>query len=77
MMHLFQTESNDFKTVKNAANGKWREILSSAGIDTSLLKNHHSPCPGCGGKDRFRFDDLNGDGTFICGAKLQVTGLIY
>ena len=75
-MHLFQTESNDFKTVKNAANGKWREILSSAGIDTSLLKNHHSPCPGCGGKDRFRFDDLNGDGTFICsrGGRGEIAG---
>ncbi|MCB7636160.1 DUF927 domain-containing protein, partial [Klebsiella pneumoniae] len=25
----------------------------------------HAPCPACGGKDRFRFDD-NGRGSFIC-----------
>ena len=30
------------------------------------LKNQHGACPGCGGKDRFRFDNLNGDGSFIC-----------
>jgi putative DNA primase/helicase len=56
----------DFKRVKRAANGKWREILTSLGIGMDALDNRHSPCPGCDGKDRFRFDDLNGDGTFYC-----------
>ena len=65
-MHLFQAAARDFKSVKNAANGKWPEILSNAGIPFAQLKNHHGPCPGCGGQDRFRFDNLNGDGTFIC-----------
>ncbi len=26
----------------------------------------HGPCPKCGGKDRFRLDDLDGRGTWIC-----------
>jgi phage/plasmid primase-like uncharacterized protein len=25
------------------------------------------PCPGCGGEDRFRYDDKDGKGTFYCG----------
>jgi putative DNA primase/helicase len=31
-----------------------------------LLRNKHGPCPMCGGKDRFRFDDREGKGTWIC-----------
>lgn len=46
--------------------GQWPFILESAGVDSSYLKNKHGPCPMCGGKDRFRFDDKNGRGTYIC-----------
>ncbi|HGN2971857.1 TPA: DUF927 domain-containing protein [Proteus mirabilis] len=28
--------------------------------------NTHTACPHCGGKDRFRFDNKDGNGTFIC-----------
>lgn len=28
--------------------------------------HHHGPCPHCGGKDRFRMDDLEGRGTWFC-----------
>lgn len=39
------------------------------GMDPSFLTGKHGPCPVCvGGKDRFRFDDKEGRGTFICGA---------
>jgi putative DNA primase/helicase len=48
------------------ARGRWREILPQLGIETRFLNNRHGPCPVCGGKDRFRFDDLKGDGTFYC-----------
>jgi putative DNA primase/helicase len=48
------------------AQGRWREILPLFGIDTRFLRNKHGPCPVCGGKDRFRFDDKNGNGTFYC-----------
>jgi putative DNA primase/helicase len=49
-----------------AATGKWRGILMSVGVDESFLKNVHGPCPACGGKNRFRFDDKDGHGTFYC-----------
>lgn len=52
--------------VKAAARGAWPAVLSRFGVDASLLTDRHSACPGCGGKDRFRFDDKNGDGTWIC-----------
>ncbi|HAT8858968.1 TPA: hypothetical protein F8A23_08725 [Legionella pneumophila] len=48
------------------AQGQWPEILSALGIDKRYLKNKHGACPVCGGKDRFRFDDKEGKGTFYC-----------
>lgn len=53
-----------FADIKRASNGNWPAILSQLGLDVQL--NKHAPCPGCGGRDRFRFDDRDGDGTFIC-----------
>ena len=55
-----------FDTVKAAAHGRWPEILAGLGIDPAALRNRHGPCPGCGGKDRFRFDDKD-VGRFYCG----------
>lgn len=46
--------------------GRWPGILSTLGIDQSYLQNKHGPCPICAGKDRYRFDDKEGRGTFIC-----------
>lgn len=60
------TTSFDFATVKAAARGRWTEILPALGIPPESLVNRHRPCPGCGGTDRFRFDDKDGDGTWIC-----------
>lgn len=51
---------------RDAARGKWKGILTHFGIDESFLKNEHGPCPICGGKDRFRWDDRDGDGTYYC-----------
>lgn len=48
------------------ARGRWREILPRLGIETAFLANKHGPCPLCGGRDRFRFDDKNGEGTYYC-----------
>jgi len=53
------------KTV-DAARGKWAGILMQSGIDEHFLRNKHGPCPMCEGRDRFRFDDKGGDGTWIC-----------
>ena len=55
-----------FDGVKRQAKGHWLELLSTVGIGADYLKNMHGPCPGCRGKDRFRFDNKDGNGTFIC-----------
>ena len=44
--------------------GKWQSIFSSLSIEVGNGK--HCPCPVCGGKDRFRFDNKDGRGTYIC-----------
>ena len=48
------------------ARGRWREILPQLGIETHFLCNKHGPCQICGGKDRFRFDDREGSGSYYC-----------
>lgn len=45
---------------------RWPEILVAFGISDSFLSRNHGPCPVCGGKDRFRFDDKDGRGTWYC-----------
>ena len=44
----------------------WPQVLAQLGIPESALRNKHGPCPACGGKDRFRFDNKRGRGDFIC-----------
>lgn len=46
--------------------GKWVDVLSALGVDHRFLANKHGPCPFCGGKDRYRFDNRDGNGTFYC-----------
>jgi putative DNA primase/helicase len=46
--------------------GRWPGILHSLGLDPSFLNKKHGPCPICSGKDRYRFDDKGGRGTWIC-----------
>lgn len=53
------------KTVE-AAKGKWRGILMALGMPETFLCNKHGPCPLCGGTDRFRWDNKDGRGTYIC-----------
>jgi putative DNA primase/helicase len=52
--------------ISETARGRWHGILPQLGISSKLLRNRHGPCPMCGGKDRFRFDDREGKGTWIC-----------
>jgi putative DNA primase/helicase len=52
--------------ISETARGRWHGILPQLGISSKLLRNRHGPCPMCGGKDRFRFDDRDGNGTWIC-----------
>jgi phage/plasmid primase-like uncharacterized protein len=54
-----------FASVHARARGRWSEILAALSIDPNALRNRHGPCPGCGGRDRFRFDDRK-IGRFYC-----------
>lgn len=52
--------------VRQIAQGRWRSILTALGMDKRALSGKHGPCPMCGGKDRFRFDNKEGRGTYFC-----------
>lgn len=52
--------------LRDRVRGRWHGILSALGVSAKMLSNRHGPCPMCGGKDRFRFDDKDGRGTWIC-----------
>lgn len=54
------------ETIHDRAIGRWRAILPALGLGAHHLTGKHGPCPVCGGKDRFRFDDKDGRGTFYC-----------
>lgn len=56
---------NFVSDVASAACGHWPTLLADLGIDTPH-RGKHGPCPVCGGKDRFRFDNKEGRGTWIC-----------
>lgn len=53
-------------TLRDRAQGRWRGIMAQFSVDKLFLTGKHGPCPCCGGHDRFRFDDKDGRGTFIC-----------
>lgn len=46
--------------------GRWREVLAAVGVPASALTGKAVACPCCGGKDRFRFDDKEGSGSWFC-----------
>jgi len=54
------------ETVFNKTTGHWRSLLIELGVNKKHLTGKHGPCPICGGKDRFRFDDKDGRGTYYC-----------
>lgn len=53
-------------TIGEQARGKWRGILAQLGVPAEALTGKHGPCPKCGGTDRFRWDNKQGRGTWIC-----------
>lgn len=56
----------DARDLHAALAGRWSELLPELGIAPEFLRNRHGPCPACGGRDRYRFDDRDGRGTFYC-----------
>lgn len=58
-----------FATIDHQAalQGRWKSVLPFLGVSSRYLTGRHGPCPICReGKDRFRFDDKEGKGTWIC-----------
>lgn len=71
---------------KDLMRGRWASALREYGMDEKQLSGKHCECPLCGGKDRFRFDNKDGLGTWYCnncgagdGFKLlaRITGLSF
>ena len=64
--------------INEAAKGHWPSILGAlAGLSQNQLTDKHQPCPLCGGTDRYRFDDQDGNGSWFCnkcGGKTQSGG---
>lgn len=59
--------THDVPAIKGAARGQWASILAAiGGVAVDLLDSKNHPCPGCGGTDRFRFTNVNGDGSVFC-----------
>ncbi|MDF7667225.1 primase-helicase zinc-binding domain-containing protein [Orbaceae bacterium ESL0727] len=54
----------NIKNIVTQLNGQWLTVFHKLGLD--IKTNQHCPCPLCGGKDRFRMDDIDGRGTWIC-----------
>lgn len=54
--------------ISKVARKNWSTVLqASTGLSPKCFKNIHQPCPLCRkGKDRYRFDDNKGFGTYYC-----------
>ena len=65
-----------FTQVTALAAGRWEQIHRSLGVAlTTTSHQKHTPCPGCGGKDRFRVTKAYHDtGGYICGGGGDTTG---
>jgi len=53
--------------IQDLTNGRWPDLLSHfCALTPEQLSDKHQPCPLCGGKDRYRFDDRDGSGSWFC-----------
>jgi putative DNA primase/helicase len=58
----------DRTPIRDRTRGLWTGILPAVGINASYLTGKNGPCPLCpeGGRDRWRFLNTDGNGTWIC-----------
>jgi len=54
----------DYERIKREVVGRWPGLYVELGIEVG--HGEHGPCPLCGGADRFRMDNRDGEGTWIC-----------
>jgi putative DNA primase/helicase len=52
--------------VVDLARNRWSAILVGLGVPMKFLLSKNGPCPICGGKDRYRWTDFNGEGRYYC-----------
>jgi hypothetical protein len=61
------TKGIEADALKRQVAGRWPEILSAlGGASCDILDGKNHPCPKCGGNDRFRFTNLDGNGSCYC-----------
>lgn len=59
--------AEELRDLKARAYGRWPSILTACGVDSEILTRRNKPCPLCrNGRDRFTFDDKNGNGDYYC-----------
>src|SRR3546814_7116652 len=63
---LCETEGGMMIGIADQCINRWPSILPQFGISPSYLTGKQTPCPTCGGKDRFRIDNKDGRGTYYC-----------
>lgn len=57
----------DARELMDKCNGRWFDLLQMlGGLSRIQLSGKHGPCPICGGKDRYRWENYEGRGTWIC-----------
>lgn len=62
-----QHATYDIDLVRQAASGRWPEILANtANVDPAILDGQGHPCPKCGGTDRFHAITSDDRGGAIC-----------
>lgn len=76
-MSTSSTSRNTLDTaqLKALARGNWANIFQTIlGWSSQQTSGQHGPCPGCGGRDRFRFTNMDGDGSAFCNQCLRDGG---
>ena len=53
-------------TLSERACNRWEDILRGTGLPQSIFNRKSQPCPMCGGRDRFTWDNKGGNGSYIC-----------
>lgn len=57
----------DKDVFREAARNQWHDIFQHfCSLSPQQLSGKASPCPSCGGRDRFRFDNKHGYGSYYC-----------